>query len=98
MSEQLTAEDVLGMTSWQISEARREGLLAGLEAQLSKPPSHARPFTVPTDLETGRPVPQLGAAEVAAMSPKEIDAAGKAGKLTAYMAGHDVPPSGPEAS
>ncbi|MBD3544481.1 MULTISPECIES: hypothetical protein [Streptomyces] len=98
MSEQLTAEDVVGMTSWQISEARREGRLDDLTAQMAAPVSSARPYTVPTDPETGRPVPQLGAAEVAAMSPKEIDAAAKAGKLTAYMAGHDVPPSGPEAS
>ncbi|MER6601830.1 hypothetical protein [Streptomyces parvus] len=98
MSGQLTAEDVVGMTEWQISEARREGRLADLEAQLAAPVSSARPYSVPTDPATGRPVPQLGAAAVKALSVSELDAAAKAGKLTAYMAGHDVVPPSPDES
>ncbi|MFD8943396.1 hypothetical protein ACFV00_15525 [Streptomyces californicus] len=98
MSEQLTAEDVVGMTEWQLNEARREGRLDDLLAQLAAPVSSARPFTVPTDPETGRPVPQLGAAAVKALSVSELDAAAKAGKLTAYMAGHDVVPPPPDES
>ncbi|MFD3640684.1 hypothetical protein [Streptomyces griseus] len=96
MSEQVTAEDVVGMTEWQISEARREGRLADLTAQLSKPPSHALPFTVPTDPETGQPVPQLGAAALAAMEPEEATAAIRAGKFAALSAGHEVPQPAPE--
>ncbi|MBT2425229.1 hypothetical protein J7F02_05895 [Streptomyces sp. ISL-112] len=98
MTEQLTAEDVVGMSEWQINEARREGRLDDLTAQLSAPVSSARPYTVPTDPATGRPVPQLGAVEVKAMRPEEIVAAGKEGKLAAYAAGHDVPPPSPEVS
>ncbi|MFI9059793.1 hypothetical protein ACIGXQ_35545 [Streptomyces anulatus] len=90
MSEQLTAEGVVGMTEWQISEARREGCLADLTAQLSKPTSHALPFTIPTDPETGQPVPQLGAAALVAMGPEEATAAIRAGKFAALSAGHDV--------
>ncbi|MFJ1788377.1 hypothetical protein ACIOML_29235 [Streptomyces anulatus] len=95
MSEQLTAEDVARMSAEEIVAADRAGLL---ESYKSKPTSHARPYTVPTEPATGRPVSQLGAAEVAAMRPEEIDAAAKAGKLTAYMAGHEVVPPLPEVS
>ncbi|PWS43893.1 hypothetical protein DKT74_14225 [Streptomyces sp. ZEA17I] len=98
MTDQLKATDVVGMTPWQMDEARREGRLDDLEAQLSAPPTHALPYKVPTDPETGRPVPQLGAAAVKVMSAAEIDAAAKAGKLTAYMAGHEVVPPPPDAS
>ncbi|MEU3835579.1 hypothetical protein [Streptomyces microflavus] len=98
MSEQLTAEDVAGMFEWQINEARREGRLDDLTAQLNKPTSPARSYTVPTDPATGDPVPQLGTAEVKAMRPGGIVAAHKAGKLTAYAAGHDVSPPPPEVS
>lgn len=92
MSGQLTAEDVVGMTEWQINEARREGRLDDLTAQLSKPTSTALPFTVPSDSATGQPVPQLGAAALAAMGPEEAAAAIRAGKFAALSAGHDVPP------
>ncbi|MGW3927845.1 hypothetical protein ACWECC_07070 [Streptomyces microflavus] len=98
MTEQLTAEDVVGMTPCQISEARREGRLADLEAQLSAPVSSARPYTVPTDSVTGAPVPQLGAAALAAMRPEEATAAIRAGKFAAFAAGHEVPPPLPEVS
>ncbi|MFC8724305.1 hypothetical protein [Streptomyces bacillaris] len=93
MSEQLTAEDVARMSAGEIVAADRAGLL---ESYKSKPTSHARPYTVPTDPATGAPVPQLGAAAVAAMRPEEIVAAGKAGKLAAYLAGHDVSPPAPD--
>lgn len=90
MSEQLKAEDVVGMSEWQISEARREGRLDDLSAQLSKPTSRALPFTVPADPETGQPVPQLEAAALVAMGPEEATAAIRAGKFAALSAGHDV--------
>ncbi|MGA5045262.1 hypothetical protein [Streptomyces arboris] len=53
---------------------------------------------MPTDLATGRPVPQLGVAEVKTMWPEEIVAADKAGTLTASAPSHDVSPPPPEVS
>ncbi|ARI54577.1 hypothetical protein ACMZ5F_11390 [Streptomyces rhizosphaericola] len=93
MSEQLTAEDVARMSAGEIVAADRAGLL---ESYKSKPTSHARPYTVPTDPATGQPVPQLGAAEVAKLGPEEQRAAIRAGQLNAYLAGHDAPPPPPE--
>ncbi|MFF3092129.1 hypothetical protein [Streptomyces cyaneofuscatus] len=95
MSEQLTAEDVARMSAEQIVAADRAGFL---ESFKMAPQSHARPYTVPDDPATGAPVPQLGAADVKAMTPEEIVAASKAGKLAAYAAGHDVLPPSPEVS
>ncbi|WP_432004560.1 hypothetical protein [Streptomyces parvus] len=95
MSEQLKAEDVARMSPREIIAAEAVGRL---ESYKSKPTSHALPYKVPTDPATGQPVPQLGAAAVKAMSVSELNAAAKAGKLTAYMAGHDVVPPPPEVS
>ncbi|MGW6584439.1 hypothetical protein [Streptomyces globisporus] len=89
MTEQLKAEDVARMSAEEIVAADRAGLL---DTYKSSPRSSARPYKVPTDPATGRPVPQLGEAAVKALSVSELDAAAKAGKLTAYMAGHDVVP------
>lgn len=93
MTEQLTAADLVRMTPFQVDEARRAGRLDDF---LNTPTSHGRPFTVPTDPATGAPVPQLGAAAVAAMGPEQIVAAMKAGKLVAYQAGHEVVPPPPD--
>lgn len=95
-SEQLSGSDLVGMTPYQIDEARQAGRLDDFMVQVNAPTSHARPFTAPTDPVTGAPVAQLGAAAVAAMSPGEITAALKAGKLAAYQAGHDVAPPPPD--
>ncbi|MFB7555341.1 hypothetical protein [Streptomyces brevispora] len=97
-SEQLSGSDLVGMTPYQIDEARRAGRLDDFMAQVNTPTSHARPFTAPTDPATGAPVAQLGAGAVAAMSSGEIAAAAKAGKLAAYMAGHEVVPPSPDES
>ncbi|MYX15442.1 hypothetical protein GTY67_18965 [Streptomyces sp. SID8374] len=87
MSEQLTAEDVARMSPEEIVAANDAGLL---EAYKSAPASSARPYSVPTDPATGAPVPQLGAAALAAMGPEEVTAAIRAGKFAALSAGHDV--------
>ncbi|MFH9293845.1 hypothetical protein [Streptomyces sp. NPDC017520] len=93
MGEQLTAEDVARMSAQEIVAADRAGFL---ESFKMAPRSHALPYTVPVDRATGAPVPQLGAAALAAMGPEEATAAIRAGKFAALSAGHDVPPPAPE--
>lgn len=93
MTGQLTAEQLVGMTPHQISQAREAGQLDSYMAQVNTPTSTASPYTVPTDPVTGRPVSQLGKADVAAMTPEGISAALTAGRLVAYMAGDDNPPA-----
>ncbi|MEV7125878.1 hypothetical protein [Streptomyces sp. NPDC093260] len=94
MAEQIGAERLALMSSWEIDQARQAGQLDDYVAELSTPVSHARPYTAPTGPD-GKPVVQLTAAEVEALSPREKAAALQAGQLHAYMAG-DLDPAKPE--
>ncbi|MEU7380940.1 hypothetical protein AB0A91_13195 [Streptomyces sp. NPDC042207] len=91
MTKQIGAEQLGRMSGWEIDQARRAGQLDDYIAQLNTPTSHARPYTVPTDPETGKTVVQLTAAEVEALSPREKVVALRRGQLAAYMAGDDNP-------
>lgn len=91
MPEQITAEQLGRMSLWEIDQAREAGRLEEYTAVLNAPTSHARPYEVPTDPETGRPAVQLTAAEVEALAPEEKVAALQRGQLAAYMAGDNNP-------
>ncbi|GAB3169818.1 hypothetical protein [Streptomyces incanus] len=88
MPEQINAQQLAGMSPSEIDRAQRAGQLSDY---MNAPTSHARPYTVPTDPATGRPVVQLSAAEVAALPAEGKVAALNAGQLVAHLAGDDDP-------
>ncbi|MGW1399283.1 hypothetical protein ACWCRF_11545 [Streptomyces sp. NPDC002405] len=92
MSEQIGAEQLARMSSWEIDQARRAGRLDDYLAKLNTPTSKARPYTVPTDPETGKPAVQLSGAEAAKLSRGELVEAQRRGQLTAWLAGDNNPP------
>lgn len=91
MTEQITAQQMAGMSPREIAEAAEAGRL---DAYLSGPPMTARPYTAPADAD-GRPVVQLSGVEVEALSAAEKVAALGRGQLAAYMAGDNDPVNPP---